>query len=175
MSRTPLVGGLLLGMLFSCGDVGAGVTATTAQNSKVAADTRSPAVFAAPLVAGSNGLMSDGASPAPWDGTAPDMLGQPHDAGDASNRSGLDFSGPTGLGAPSADALPLSQFAAGKGASAHAHAGVWDFLDRVRYGRLPEPASWALILIGFGMIGGAVRGFVVANRRLARLQPEDSE
>jgi hypothetical protein len=45
----------------------------------------------------------------------------------------------------------------------------------VRYGRLPEPASWALLLIGFGMIGAALRGFVVASRRLARLQPDKVE
>lgn len=75
------------------------------------------------------------------------------------------------------DALPLSQFA-GEGARSmanHDSLSVWDFLNAVRYGRLPEPASWALILIGFGMIGGALRGFVVANRRLAKLQPEDTE
>jgi len=40
-------------------------------------------------------------------------------------------------------------------------------------GGLPEPASWALMVIGVGMIGGALRGFVVANRRLAGLQPDD--
>jgi hypothetical protein len=40
-------------------------------------------------------------------------------------------------------------------------------------GGLPEPASWVLMLIGVGMIGGALRGFVVTNRNLARLQPED--
>jgi hypothetical protein len=78
-------------------------------------------------------------------------------------------------GASHAEALPLSQFAGAnaKLAVAGVRPGMWDFLTRVRYGGLPEPASWALILIGFGMIGGAVRGFVVANRRLARLQPED--
>jgi hypothetical protein len=75
------------------------------------------------------------------------------------------------------DALPLSQFVGSraKPAPAHGALGVWNFVDRVRYGRLPEPASWALMLIGFGMIGGALRGFVVANRRLARLQPEDGD
>lgn len=78
---------------------------------------------------------------------------------------------------PEADALPLSQVAGShaKAAPAHGALGVWDFVNRVRYGHLPEPASWALMLIGFGMIGGALRGFVVANRRLARLQPEDGE
>jgi hypothetical protein len=76
-----------------------------------------------------------------------------------------------------ADALPLSQVAGShaKAAPGHGALGVWDFVNRVRYGRLPEPASWALMMIGFAMIGGALRGFVVANRRLARLQPEDGE
>jgi PEP-CTERM motif len=75
------------------------------------------------------------------------------------------------------EALPLSQFAGSRAKSAPAHGAidVWDFVNRVRYGRLPEPASWALLLIGFGMIGAALRGFVVANRRLARLQPEEGE
>jgi hypothetical protein len=74
------------------------------------------------------------------------------------------------------DALPLSRFAGSHAKPAPVHAaGVWDIVNRVRYGRLPEPASWALMLIGFGMIGAALRGFVVANRRLARLQPEDGE
>jgi hypothetical protein len=43
------------------------------------------------------------------------------------------------------------------------------------YGGLPEPASWLLMLIGVGMIGGALRGFVVANRALRKLQPDDAE
>jgi hypothetical protein len=74
------------------------------------------------------------------------------------------------------DALPLSQFAGSHAKPAPAHSeGVWGIVDKVRYGRLPEPASWALMLIGFGMIGAALRGFIVANRRLARLQPEDTE
>jgi hypothetical protein len=30
-------------------------------------------------------------------------------------------------------------------------------------------------MLGFGMIGAAIRGFVVANRNMARLQPEDTE
>jgi hypothetical protein len=75
------------------------------------------------------------------------------------------------------DALPLSQFAGARAKPAPAHGAIdmWDFVNRVRYGRLPEPASWALLLIGFGMIGAVLRGFVVANRRLARLQPEEGE
>lgn len=40
-------------------------------------------------------------------------------------------------------------------------------------GRLPEPSQWALILVGFAMIGAALRGFMVTNRRLARLREEE--
>jgi len=96
-------------------------------------------------------------------------------------RPGGEFGGASKLAnlnpAAEADALPLSQFAGtrAKPAPAHGADGVWDIVNRVRYGHLPEPASWILMLIGFGMIGGALRGFVVANRRLARLQPEDGE
>jgi hypothetical protein len=54
-------------------------------------------------------------------------------------------------------------------------AAVWDVFRGKDGGGLPEPASWALMLIGFGMIGGALRGFVLANRRLAKLQPEETE
>jgi hypothetical protein len=74
------------------------------------------------------------------------------------------------------DVLPLSQFEGSHAKPAPPRgAGVWDIVNKVRYGRLPEPASWALMLIGFGMIGAALRGFIVANRRLARLQPEEGE
>ncbi len=113
-------------------------------------------------------------SPPPaWDATVP---GAP-DAADSASRSGLDLGGLDSPGAPALDALPLSQVA---GADSHAatpaaHPSLWDFVARVRDGGLPEPASWALILIGFGMIGAALRGLVIANRRLARLQPEDAE
>ena len=99
------------------------------------------------------------------------------DGADGPAHGGLDLGGLDGASA--ADALPLSQFAVAphgpKAAPAPARSGVWELFNRVRYGGLPEPASWALILIGFGMIGGAVRGLVVANRRIARLQPKDSE
>ena len=43
------------------------------------------------------------------------------------------------------------------------------FLKSVKDAGLPEPASWALILIGFGMIGAANRGFVLANKTMAGL------
>ncbi|HSZ52545.1 MAG TPA: hypothetical protein VK801_13310 [Caulobacteraceae bacterium] len=39
----------------------------------------------------------------------------------------------------------------------------------------PSPTSWLLLVIGVGMIGGALRGFMLANRALARLQPEERE
>jgi hypothetical protein len=41
------------------------------------------------------------------------------------------------------------------------------------HGVLPNPGNWVLMVIGVGMIGGALRGFIVANRALARLQPDD--
>jgi hypothetical protein len=39
----------------------------------------------------------------------------------------------------------------------------------------PSPTSWLLLVIGVGMIGGALRGFIMANRALARLQPDERE
>jgi len=97
-------------------------------------------------------------------------------------RTTAEFAGASPLAtlAPDAesDALPLSQVGGSHAkpiAAARGPLGVWDFVNRVRYGRLPEPASWGLMLIGFGMIGAALRGFVVASRRLARLQPEELE
>lgn len=79
-------------------------------------------------------------------------------------------------GASAADALPLARFAErGQAASPHGPRRVQDFIDQVRYGGLPEPAGWALMLVGFGLIGGALRGLVVANRRLARLQEGEPE
>ena len=110
------------------------------------------------------GDLGAGAAPPAWDqGAAAD------DFGGASRLANLDADAESG-------ALPLSEFAGTHPkAGVNRLPGVWDFVNRVRYGRLPEPASWALMLIGFGMIGGALRGFVVANRRLARLQPEEGE
>jgi hypothetical protein len=120
---------------------------------------------------GEGDLASAVASPA-W-APQPDRYGA-----DAAPATG-DFAGASKLANinPEADALPLSQFAGAhaKPTPTHGAVDVWDIVDRVRYGHLPEPASWALMLIGFGMIGAALRGFVVANRRLARLQPEDGE
>ncbi len=170
MSKTPLIGSLMAGILIACGDPGSCGVIAKPHDSK----PTSSAGFGDSLVPGSGGLAGDAAAPAPWENPTPGSLGGEHDAAGGLNRPDLDINGPNGLGAPQADALPLSQFAGGGGAP-HARPGVWDFLTKVRYGGLPEPASWALILIGFGMIGGAVRGFVVANRRLSRLQPEEPE
>jgi hypothetical protein len=39
----------------------------------------------------------------------------------------------------------------------------------------PSPTSWLLLVVGVGMIGGALRGFIVANRALARLQPDERD
>jgi len=99
-----------------------------------------------------------------------------HEAGGDSPRQSIDLNGLDPSGAAGADALPLAQLggADGKSAPAKARPGVWDVF-RIHYGGLPEPASWGLILVGFGMIGGALRGFIVANRRLARLQPSDQD
>jgi hypothetical protein len=123
------------------------------------------------------GDLSAGMAPPSWEepGSGPDHYGA-----DGAKPTG-EFAGASKLANltpdPETDALPLSQFAGthAKAAPAHGAAGVWDIVNRVRYGHLPEPASWALMLIGFGMIGAALRGFVVANRRLARLQSEDGE
>lgn len=49
------------------------------------------------------------------------------------------------------------------------HAGP---LGAFGFGALPEPTAWALILVGTAMICGALRGLIVANRRLARLRDD---
>ena len=46
-------------------------------------------------------------------------------------------------------------------------------LGSLGFGALPEPAAWALILIGTAMICGALRGLIMAHRRLDRLRDED--
>lgn len=74
------------------------------------------------------------------------------------------------------DALPLDKYlGAAAPAADPTRPEFAQFFDQVRDDGLPEPASWALMMVGFGMIGGVIRGFVVANRRLAKLQSEDSE
>ncbi len=103
-------------------------------------------------------------------------------AGSAGERPAMNF---TEAGSKSADLpldavagqatapLPLSQLAGGANASPRRGPfDPWDLINQIRYGGLPEWASWCLMLVGFGMIGGALRGFMVANRRLAGLQAE---
>ena len=53
--------------------------------------------------------------------------------------------------------------------------GPWAFLDKLIFKGIPAPATWALILVGFVMIGVAVRGLLLANRRLSRLRSHDDE
>jgi hypothetical protein len=36
---------------------------------------------------------------------------------------------------------------------------------------VPEPGAWAMMLLGFGMIGALIRANLIARRRLAALQP----
>jgi len=106
-------------------------------------------------------------------------------AGSASERPAMDF---TEAGSKSADLpldavagqatapLTLSQLAGGANApSRRGRFDPWTLINQIRYGGLPEWASWCLMLVGFGMIGGALRGFMVANRRLAGLQAEGVE
>ena len=42
-----------------------------------------------------------------------------------------------------------------------------------RFGSLSEPSAWALAIVGVALIGGALRGLIMANRRLSRLRSED--
>ena len=58
-------------------------------------------------------------------------------------------------------------------AAANTSIGAALFGARFAYGGLPAPASWLLMVIGFGMIGAALRGFVIAHRAIARLQPDE--
>ena len=155
MSKTPL-SGVVLGLLVF---VGAGPSADGA------------------FAMGSRPSADAGASQV---GTFKDAV-----AGSDSERPAMDF---TEAGSKAADLpldavagqatapLSLSQLAGGAKASARRGPfNPWDLINQIRYGGLPEWASWALMLIGFGMIGGALRGFMDANRRLAGLQPEESE
>jgi hypothetical protein len=187
MSKTPRLGPVIAAMLLS------GATASfAAPTSGGGAMARGHVVGAAAdlnawdghrlapagITAVGEGDLSAGAAPLAWEeGTS----GPYHYGADGAARTTGEFVGASKLAnltpGPETDPLPLSQFSGthAKPPPGHAAAGVWDIVNRVRYGHLPEPASWALMLIGFGMIGAALRGFVVANRRLARLQPEDGE
>lgn len=51
--------------------------------------------------------------------------------------------------------------------------GVMATLGLRRFGNLPESAGWALVIAGFMIIGGALRGLIVVNRRLNRLRSGD--
>jgi len=184
MFKTPCLGLVIAAMALAGASVGGaapipdrGATARDHHKASVAGlnawDGRPLDQAGIPTV-GEGGLNAGANAPA-WD------AGADHDTADGV-RSSSEFGGAAKLANlnpdAEADALPLSQVAGSHAKAApavHAALSVWDFVNRVRYGRLPEPASWALMLIGFGMIGGALRGFVVANRRLARLQPEESE
>ena len=179
MTKTPLVGSLAAALAIAVVSVGIAAPAPDPADSARSDYKASMAGLNAwdgrRVAAGDEALASPPAGAQTWDDGAP---------GADSVRSAGDFSTDAEASRlanltpqAGADALPLSQFA-GEGAKSlagHDSLSVWDFVNKVRYGRLPEPASWALMLIGFGMIGGALRGFVVANRRLARLQPEDTD
>jgi hypothetical protein len=174
MSKTPalapVLGAVLLTLSGPTLAKEASPAASTAAHAQIAVEAQPRGVAAFTGAAEPAGI--EGLAGAPWDSG---MSGVDHDSVTGLRRPSADLPGVSG--AQQVDALPLSQFAGGaaKPTQAGARDGVWGFLKRVKSGGLPEPASWALILIGFGMIGGAVRGFVVANRRLARLQPEDAE
>lgn len=110
----------------------------------------------------------------PWDLGGASATAAEHGGLDGSTRPSLELGGfdPVAAAAQSPATFDGGDTAA---APSRDRSGAGWFADLFRYGGLPEPASWALILIGFAMIGGAFRGFVVANRRLARLQPDDLE
>ncbi len=185
MFKTPRLGPVIAAMLLA--GATASPAAPTFAGAPIAHDqAKEPAaginawdgrhLESAGITAIGEGDLAAGVPGAAWDegATRPD-----HDAADGAPSTG-EFVGASKLANLSPDteteALPLSQFAGSHAKAATAHGdGVWDIVSQIRYGRLPEPASWALMLIGFGMIGAALRGFIVANRRLARLQPEDGE
>ena len=178
MSKTPLIGPIATAIVLAVTSAG---SASTTLKPVAPAHGSDPSVDAgfnaldgrrvggpdASSFAGGVDNAGDGVPTATWDAG-------PSGAEDSS-RPGLELGGLDTSGAPRP--LPLGQFTAGdaKAPAAHGHPGIWDFVTRIRYGGLPEPASWALMVLGFGMIGGALRGFFVASRRMARLQPEDQE
>lgn len=167
MIKTPVagrVGAALVTVLAMAGILSSAAPAAAARRATPAGGAAS---------AGAPVFLSSGEA-APWTDSPPpeDRSHSTLDFGGAGAKpADLPLDAVTGEGAT---ALPLSKFLTGdtRIAAARGPFGLWDFLNRVRYGGLPEPASWALILIGFGMIGGALRGFVVASRRLAGLQPD---
>jgi hypothetical protein len=120
-----------------------------------------------------------------WDASGPGPPSLGHDPGAVYEGDGGLSSDPAGhgremsvypMGGVAADPLPLGAFVRdAKGGRPRRPATFWEMMERVRYDGLPEPASWALVLVGFGMIGGALRGFMLANRRLARLRADEAE
>ena len=153
MSKTPLTG-FALGMAILA-LVSPSADAAEGQAARTAADAAAP-------LSGFN---------APADSAEPDRAAM--DFNQAGSRAAdLPLDAVSGQAtAP----LPLSQVARGaKSEIGHVRPSLWELINEIRYGGLPEPASWALMLIGFGMIGGALRGFMIANRRLAGLQPDDA-
>src|SRR5437867_4475588 len=139
MTKTPEVKPFLLASLLVAASL---AVAPLAPAAIVPAATHpaepGPDASVPPYAAGVDG--STAQSGAPWDGGA--------------GRSGFEV-GPGG--APVADPLPLSKFtgpaamAPAATASAENRSGVLGFFKSVKDAGLPEPASWALILIGFGM------------------------
>ena len=75
-------------------------------------------------------------------------------------------------GGGSANEVPAWASTLPKPALARGHDRFND-IGRLRFGSLPEPAAWVMILVGVGMIGGALRGLLVANQRLKLLQLEE--
>jgi len=63
----------------------------------------------------------------------------------------------------------------GAGAPTPERKGPFSFLSDLTPKGVPAPATWALIAIGFLLIGVAVRGLLLANRRLARLRSEGED
>ena len=58
------------------------------------------------------------------------------------------------------------------------HEGRDDWLAAIGlhgYGALSGPAAWTLVIIGVALIGGALRGLIMANRRLDRLRSQDDD
>ncbi len=41
------------------------------------------------------------------------------------------------------------------------------------FGDMSRPAAWALVMVGVALIGGALRGWIVANRRLKALRSDE--
>lgn len=54
---------------------------------------------------------------------------------------------------------------------------TWTFVSEVTFAGtagVPEPATWSMMLVGFGMMGFAARGMAGANRRMSALPTTDA-